>query len=77
MAHSSHPIPPAGGEGGDEGRALFSVLNVQVCTGTVHVRKRGERGGKNQHEQRREGGRRSVFELYVHSLWRVNTLIHS
>lgn len=62
MAHSSHPIPPAGGVGGgmwgrEEGSAVFSVLNVQVCTGTEHVRKRKE-GRKVQHEQRREGGRR-------------------
>lgn len=45
MAHSSHPIPPAGGgEGGEEGSAEC-VLDAQLCTGTVHVRdmKKGEK----------------------------------
>lgn len=54
-----------GGEGmmgGEEGRAVFSLLNVQVCAGTVHT---GQ-------EEKHEGGRR-CFPLYVHSLWMDNS----
>ncbi len=29
--------------GGEGGRVVFSILNVHVCTGTAHVRKREDR----------------------------------
>lgn len=72
VIHTNGPLKPLDTSGrGEEGcweerrGAVFSVLYVQVCTGTVHVRKGKERRGNQCKERVKAGEEDFLNSMYT------------